>query len=188
MGERLLANKRLEMVERTSEEESGRLPETANPGSGLRAATMADSDLDVRPASEQAILDEVRIDDGWQRLNGLVDQTSTRAPLRDAAAELERFHADASAAASFETARRFNDALLKIGRLLVGVLYSRDGRYRQDPADYVPLLPELGHAELARGKAPDPVLRAELARARNCLEGALLDVVEFIGAARAMGE
>jgi len=174
MGERLPANKRLEMVERTSEEESGRLPETANPGSGLRAATMADSDLDVRPASEQAILDEVRIDDGWQPLDGLVDQTSTRAPLRDAAAELERFHADASAAASFETARRFNDALLKIGRLLVGVLYSRDSRYRQDPADYVPLPPELGHAELAR--------------ARNRLEGALLDVVEFSGAARAMGE
>jgi len=183
MGERPPANKRLEMVERTSEERSGRLPETANSGSGLRAATMADSDLDVRPASEQAILDEVRIDDGWQRLDRL-DQTSTRAPLRDAAAELERFHAPTS----FETAHPFNDALLKIGRLLVGVLYSRDDRYRQDPADYVPLLPELGHAELARGKASDPVLRAELARARNCLEGALLDVVEFIGAARAMGE
>jgi hypothetical protein len=183
-GRTLPANKRLEMVERTSEEESGRFPETANPGSGLRAATMADSDLGMRPASEQAILDEVRIDDGWQRLDGLVDQTSTRAPLRDAAAELERFHAPTSC----ETAHPFNDALLKIGRLLVGVLYSRDDRYRQDPADYVPLLPELGHAELARGKAPDPVLRTELARARNCLEGALLDVVEFIGAARAMGE
>ena len=76
---------------------------------------------------------------------------------------------------------------LKIWRLLVGVFDSRGGRY-QDSADYVPLLPELGHAELARGKAPDPVLRTELARARNCLEGALLDVVEFIGAARAMGE
>ena len=188
MGERLPANKRLEMVERTSEEESGCLPETANPGSGLRAATMADSDLDMRPASEQAILDEVRIDDGWQRLDGLVDQTSTRAPLRGAAAELERFHADALAATSFETAHPFNDALLKIGRLLVGVLYSRDGRYRQDPADYVPLLPELGHAELTRGNPPDPVLRTELARARNYLEGALLGVVEFSGAARAIGE
>jgi hypothetical protein len=188
MGERLPANKRLEMVERTSEEESGRFPETANPGSGLRAATMADSDLGMRPASEQAILDEVRIDDGWQRLDGLVDQTSTRAPLRGAAAELERFHADALAATSFETAHPFNDALLKIGRLLVGVLYSRDGRYRQDPADYVPLLPELGHAELTRGNPPDPVLRTELARARNYLEGALLGVVEFSGAARAIGE
>jgi hypothetical protein len=183
MGERPPANKRLEMVERTSEERSGRLPETANSGSGLRAATMADSDLDVRPASEQAILDEVRIDDGWQRLDRL-DQTSTRAPLRDAAAELERFQADAPAAASFETARPFNDALLKIGRLLVGVLYSRDSRYRQDPADYVPLLPEFGHAELARGKSPDPVLRTELARARNRLEGALLEVVELSRAAR----
>lgn len=80
-----------------------------------------------------------------------------------------------------------SDALLKIGRLLVGVLYSRDGRYRQDPADYVPLLPEFGHAEMARGKAPDPVLRTELVRARNRLDGALLDVVELSGAARAKG-
>jgi hypothetical protein len=31
MGERLPANKRLEMVERTSEEESGRLPERRTP-------------------------------------------------------------------------------------------------------------------------------------------------------------
>jgi hypothetical protein len=68
------------------------------------------------------------------------------------------------------------------------VLYSRDGRYRQDPADYVPLLPEFGHAELARGKAPDPVLRIELLRARNRLEGALMDVVELSGAARAKGK
>jgi hypothetical protein len=58
----------------------------------------------------------------------------------------------------------------------------------QDPADYVPLLPEFGHAELARGKAPDPVLRTELVRARNRLEGALLDVVELSRAARAKGE
>ena len=50
------ANSAPRALERMWEEESGRLPETANPGSGLRAATMADSDLDVRPASEQAIL------------------------------------------------------------------------------------------------------------------------------------
>jgi hypothetical protein len=170
------------------EEESGRLPETANPGSGLRAATMADSDLDVRPASEQAILDETRIHDGWRRLDSLVDLTSPRPLLRDAAAEVERFHAEASAAASWETARPFNDALLKIGRLLVGVLDSSDSRHRQDPAAYLPLLPELGYAGLARGKAPDPVLRTELVRARNRLEGALLDVVEFSGTARARGK
>ena len=47
---------------------------------------------------------------------------------------------------------------------------------------------EFGHAELARGKAADPVLRTELVRARNRLEGALLDVVELSGAARAKGE
>ena len=92
----------------------------------------------MRPASEQAIPDEIRIDDGW--------------------------------------------------RLLVGVLDSRDGRHRQDPADYLPRLPEFRYAGLARGKAPDPVLRTELVRARNRLEGALLDVLELSGAARARGK
>jgi hypothetical protein len=153
-------------------------------GSVLRAANRTLHPLDFRATIAQI----AALVDGYaKRLDGLVDLTSTRALLRDAAAELERFHADASAAVSFEAARPFNDALLKIGRLLVGVLYSRDGRYRQDPADYVPLLPEFGHAELARGKAPDPVLRTDLARARNRLEGALMDVVELSGAARARG-
>jgi hypothetical protein len=154
-------------------------------GSVLRAANRAVYPLDFRATIAQ--IDALA--DGYaKRLDGLVDLASTRALLRNAAAELERFHADASAAASVEAARPFNDALLKISRLLVGVLYSRDGRYRQDPADYVPLLPEFGHAELARGKAPDPVLRIELLRARNRLEGALMDVLELSGAARAKGK
>jgi hypothetical protein len=29
---------------------------------------MADSDLDARPASERAVLDQVRVDDGWRLL------------------------------------------------------------------------------------------------------------------------
>ena len=52
----------------------------------------------------------------------------------------------------------------------------------------VAAVPEFGHAEVARGKAPDPVLRTEFVRARNRLEGALLDVVELSGAARARGK
>jgi hypothetical protein len=60
---------------------------------------------------------------------------------------------------------------------------------RQDPADRVPPLPEFGHAGMARGRAPDPVLlRTRPARSRNRLEGALMDVVELSGAARARGE
>jgi hypothetical protein len=153
-------------------------------GSVLRAANRTLHPLDFRATIAQI---DTLVDGYVKRLDGLVDLTSTRALLREAAAELERFHADASAAASFEAARPFNDALLKIGRLLVGVLYSRDGRYRQDPADYVPLLPEFGNAEMARGNAPDTVLRTDLVRARNRLEGALMDVVELSGAARARG-
>lgn len=154
-------------------------------GSVVRAANRMLHPLDFRATLAQ--IDKL-VDGYALRLDGLIDLSSTRALLHEAAAEMERFHADASAVASIKAARPFNNALLKIGRLLVGVLYSRDGRYRQDPADYVPLLPEFGHAELARGKAPDPVLRTELVRARNRLDSALLDVVELSRAARTKGE
>jgi hypothetical protein len=53
----------------------------------------------------------------------------------------------------------------------------------------VPPLPEFGHAGMARGRVPDPVLlRTQPARSRNRLEGALLDVVALSRAARAKGE
>jgi hypothetical protein len=82
-------------------------------GSVLRAANRTVHPLDFRAAIAQ--IDALA--DGYaKRLDGLVDLASTRALLRNAAAELERFHADASV----EAARPFNDALLKIGRLLVG--------------------------------------------------------------------
>jgi hypothetical protein len=154
LSERLPANER-------------RPPETANSAADERAATMAESDLDVRPASEQAVLDEVRIDDGWRALQ-----------------EFSHLVGDSGCEDEARSVARITSRLDAWGIRYWG-LYSRDGRYRQDPADYVPLLPEFGHAELARGKAPDPVLRTDLARAHNRLDGALMDVVELSGAARA---
>jgi N-acetylated-alpha-linked acidic dipeptidase len=69
-----------------------------------------------------------------------------------------------------------NDALLAIGRSLVSVLYSRAGKYRQDPALDISALPDFDAAVAATNSVPDGVLRTELLRARNRLEGALLDV------------
>ncbi len=76
---------------------------------------------------------------------------------------------------SVKEARPYNDALLAIGRALVSVLYARDGRYRQDPADHFKLLPEFGSAADMVDSAPAGVLRTELTRASNRLRRALVD-------------
>ena len=86
------ANSAPRALERMWEEESGRLPETANPGSGLRAATMADSDLDVRPASEQAILDMVAYESLTRSEFGYAEHLAEKG--LDAGEGLEKLSAD----------------------------------------------------------------------------------------------
>ena len=78
------------MLEWMWEEESGRrlrrLPETANPRAD-GAVTIADNDRDVRPVGEQAVLDEVRINDGGQLRRCRVRAASkprSRASMRSA--------------------------------------------------------------------------------------------------------
>ena len=80
---------------------------------------------------------------------------------------------------SIEAARPFNDALLKIGRSLVRVLYSATGTYRQDPALNIPLLPEFAAAADAIGTVPEGVLRTEFLRVRNRLDEALGTATEL---------
>ena len=65
-------------------------------GSVVRAVNRTLHPLDFRATIAQI---DGLVDGYAKRLDGLVDVTSTRALLRDAAAELERFHTDASDAA-----------------------------------------------------------------------------------------
>jgi len=69
--------------------------------------------------------------------------------------------------------------VIGIDRELVRVLYSSRGAYRQDPALSIPLLPEFAQAADAVDTVPAGVLRTELVRARNRLEGALMDSTEL---------
>ena len=84
---------------------------------------------------------------------------------------------------SVAAARPINDALLRIGRELVGVLYSSAGRYRQDPALHIPLLPQFAAVAEADGSVPAGVLRVELVRARNRLDRALMNATGYARAA-----
>jgi N-acetylated-alpha-linked acidic dipeptidase len=94
----------------------------------------------------------------------------------DAVAALTAYAAEVGD--SLERARPVNDALLRIGRELVNVIYSREGRFRQDPALGVPLLPDFAAALEAEASLPAGVVRTELMRARNRLEWALITATE----------
>jgi hypothetical protein len=138
-------------------------------------ATFRAANLPVHPLDFRATLTQIEeaLAEYADRVDGLVDLDGTFARMRALRAALEGLYAAAAAADSVEAARPYNDALLRIGRALVRVLYSKSGTYRQDRALNIPLLPEFAAAADAVGTVPNGVLATELIRARNRLDDAL---------------
>jgi N-acetylated-alpha-linked acidic dipeptidase len=145
-------------------------------GSTFRAANATVHPLDLRATVTQI---EEALGSFAERAGGLVDLSGTLERAQALRSALEALYAAADKVDSVEAARPFNDALLKIGRELVRVLYSASGTYRQDPALDIPLLPEFAAAADAVGTVPDGILRTELVRARNRLDGALEAATEL---------
>ncbi len=149
-------------------------------GAAFRAANTPVHPLDFRATTAQ-------LEEALSELAGRLPQVdlsgtfSRVAELRDA---LDDLYAAADGVDSVGRARPFNDALLRIGRELVGVLYSSAGTFRQDPALHIPLLPQLAAAADALGSVPDGVVRTELVRARNRLDRALATATAVARAAR----
>ena len=147
-------------------------------GAAFRAANAPVHPLDFRATVAQ--LEEAL---SSLALPGEFDLSGTLArlgALRDALDELYGF---VDGIDSVAAARPINDALLRIGRELVGVLYSSEGRYRQDPALHIPLLPQFAAVVEADGSVPAGVLRVELVRARNRLDRALMNATGYARAA-----
>ena len=140
-------------------------------GAVYRAAQLPVHPLDFRATLEQ-LAEALR--SHREPLGSLIDLRPLIELTRAVASELDGFHLAAASATTVAAARRLNDALLRMGRELVPVLYTREGRFRQDPALDQPLLPDLAAAAAAVGAAPPGVLRVELRRAANRIEHALL--------------
>ncbi|MDR7499822.1 MAG: M28 family peptidase, partial [Armatimonadota bacterium] len=72
---------------------------------------------------------------------------------------------------------RVNRALMRLGRILIPVLYTRSGRFDHDPATSIPPLPPLAGAEALADLSPDSAeahaLTVALTRGRNRLLDAL---------------
>lgn len=139
--------------------------------------------LPVHPLDFRATVDQIgRALAGYKRdLGSLVDLEPTVRLAAQLDVALESFYKAAGAVATIVEARPYNDALLRIGRELIPILYTRDGRFRQDPALDQPLLPDLAAAATAASRGvPDGVVRVEMRRARNRIEHALLETAEVI--------
>jgi N-acetylated-alpha-linked acidic dipeptidase len=145
-------------------------------GSTFRAANVPVHPLDFRATVTQ--IEEV-LGSFAERAGGLIDVSGTLERAQGLRSALESLYAAADKVDSVEGARPFNDALLKIGRALVRVLYSASGTYRQDPALDIPLLPEFAAAAEAVGTVPDGILRTEFVRARNRVDAALEESTEL---------
>jgi hypothetical protein len=148
-------------------------------GTAFRAANLPVHPLDFRSTLAQI---DATLEGYKTSLEGLVEWPPIEEDLAAAGAALDRLYATATKATTVEEARPYNDALLAAGRALVAVLYTREGRYRQDAADHIPLLPEFGEAAAARGSVPDGVIRTEVLRSSNRLRRALADATQAAGA------
>jgi N-acetylated-alpha-linked acidic dipeptidase len=149
-------------------------------GATLRAANLPVHPLDFRATVAQI---EGALESLGERLGERIDLAPSLARAAALRRALDGLYA-AAGADNVEAARPVNDALLKIGRELVRVLYSTAGTFRQDPALHIPLLPEFAYAADAIGTVPDGVVRTELVRARNRLDSALETATELAEGAR----
>ena len=81
---------------------------------------------------------------------------------------------------------RLNEMLVRLTHRLNSRLYSKTGRFDQDPAANVPILPLLARARelptLARESDAYGFLETELLRGRNAVESTLADSVRDIDA------
>ncbi len=144
-------------------------------GTAFRAANLAVHPLDFRSTLEQI---GSTIHGYRERLGDRLDWLPLVEQLESTRVVVDRFYERLSDVRSIEAARLYNDALLVIGRALVPAVYSREGRYRQDVADHIPLLPEFGAVVDAVGTVPEGILRTELLRASNRLRRVLVDVLK----------
>jgi N-acetylated-alpha-linked acidic dipeptidase len=112
------------------------------------------------------------------------DFAAARQGLADFTLLLDRFYADAGTGAIPPATA--NEAILRLARVLVPLNYTREPRFRHDPAMSVPALPILATALELAGLDPalKPFARTQLRRGQNRFTGALADGSRIL--ARAM--
>lgn len=117
-------------------------------------------------------------------LRTLHTKLGDRFDLGDCIAEADHLQADAERFTKDARTAEANRALMRLGRILIPVLYTRAGRFDHDPATSIPELPPL--AEAARLADVDPesdaakALRIAALRGRNRLLAALREARQLL--------
>ena len=149
-----------------------------------RAANSVVHPLDYRATAYQL---EMTLGALAEQLGFEFDLRPAQAAARELAEAVSAFYDDRVAAARADDARAelvaaVNAKLRRLGRVLVSLLYSQAGRYRQDPALPVAPLPELTAAArvLAAGEADQGFIETEVLRAQNRILGAVDDALELL--------
>ena len=141
------------------------------------AALLRTLNAPFHPFDYRATVDDIRrLVRGYdEAAGGKFDFSPALAELDSLEQTLERFYAqvEREAPADPVAARAANQVQRMLGRELVSVGYSRDGRFRQDPARTLPPLPDLAPAnqlgELEAGSDMARVIDVHLTRGQNRL-------------------
>jgi N-acetylated-alpha-linked acidic dipeptidase len=145
----------------------------------FRAASLPVHPLDLRATVEQIAR---LVEDYGNQLGALADVAPVIALAAQTRDALAKMMSDSAALETAAAARATNDAIRRVGRELVPLLYAREGRFRQDPALEVRLLPDLAAAAGALESHPAGVVRTEAKRGLNRIEAALLNSLDHIAA------
>jgi hypothetical protein len=147
-------------------------------------ATRATLPLDYRPTVKelQAVVG------GFQSVAVDVDFQPLLADTRALASALDRFESERPDGTSHPATERWNEAVIRLGRILNPVMYTRGGRFHHDPAEWSPILratkrftlPGLNRAESLpqlSGQPEERFLKTQLAREVNRARTAVREAI-----------
>jgi hypothetical protein len=128
----------------------------------------------VVPFDYRATVDEIAsaVDSYQAAIGDALDFAPIRDALQELRSALDRFYVATSAlnaTSSVDELAEANVAQLALGRILVNLGYTRDGRFRQDPARAIPTVPILASARLLKDADDDTrhVILHDLRRGQN---------------------
>lgn len=129
-------------------------------------------------ATTTALLDQLRsLQDQLAGHFGVSDCVAETESLVQATEQLNDYATRLRESSDVESRQAVNRTLMELGRTLIPVLYTRSGRYDQDPATTIPKLPPLEDAKKLLEMSPDSdeahAVRVSARRGRNRLFHAL---------------
>lgn len=138
--------------------------------------------LDYRKAASEVTANLVKYQEA---AGGTFDLSPAIAAARSLEARVKDFYTRIEAGVAPAEIAAVNQTLIRLSRVLVSLVYSREGRFRQDPALPVPPIPDLapvnGLARLPADSHQAKVNKTSLVRGQNKVVQALREAAALLG-------